>query len=474
MELVSLLSGSNRGAALPGLTVHGPIENVDVTSICFDSRAVSAGSLFCCFRGQHSDGHDHAEAAVAAGAVAVLCERPLDLGVAELRVASARAAMGPLAATLNGHPSDRLAVIGVTGTNGKTTTTHLLQAVLDHAGRPCGVIGTLTGVRTTPEAPDLQATLADMLAQGREAVAMEVSSHALDLHRVDGTNFAIAVFTNLSLDHLDYHGDLAAYFHAKAQLFRPELSRRAVVNLDDHHGRLLRDAPDIATVGYSLDQAAGLELDATGSSFSWRGHAVRLRLAGRFNVSNAVAAATAAAELGVDPAVVAEGLSSAGPVAGRFELIDEGQPFLVVVDYAHTPDGLEQLLAAARELVDGRVVVVFGAGGDRDHSKREPMGTIAVSRADVVVLTSDNPRSEDPAAIISAVERGTAEVSGHEPVLVEPDRRSAIALALSLARDGDAVVIAGKGHESTQVIGDTVTPFDDRLVARQLLGELVR
>jgi UDP-N-acetylmuramoyl-L-alanyl-D-glutamate--2,6-diaminopimelate ligase len=474
VELVSLLSGSNRGAALPGLTVHGRTENVDVTAICNDSRAVRRGSLFCCFRGLHADGHDHAEAAVAAGAVALLCERPLHLGVVELRVASARAAMGPLAATLNGHPSDRLAVIGVTGTNGKTTTTHLLQAVLEHAGRPCGVIGTLTGARTTPEAPDLQATLADMLAEGRQAVAMEVSSHALDLHRVDGTNFAIAVFTNLSMDHLDYHGDMAAYFHAKAQLFRPDLSQRAVVNLDDRHGRLLRDAADVATVGYSLDHAVALELDAAGSSFTWRGHAVRLRLAGRFNVSNAIAAATTAAEIGIDPELVADGLSSAGPVEGRFELIDEGQPFLVVVDYAHTPDGLDQLLTAARELVAGRVVVVFGAGGDRDRTKRSPMGAVAATRADVVVLTSDNPRNEDPAAIISAVEQGVALVSDRRAVMVETDRRSAISMALSLARAGDVVVIAGKGHETTQVVGDAVTPFDDRLVAKQLLAEMVR
>ncbi len=472
MELVALLSSSNRAANLPGLTVHGQAHNVDIASIAFDSRAVTPGSLFCCLRGLHEDGHDHAEAAVAAGAVALLCERSLDLGVVELRVASARAAMGPLAAALHGHPSDRLAVIGVTGTNGKTTTTHLLKAVFDHADRPCGLIGTLTGVRTTPEAPELQTTLAEMLADRRQAVAMEVSSHALDLHRVDGTRFAVAVFTNLSTDHLDYHGDMAAYFNAKARLFRPQLAERAVVNLDDAHGRLLRDAPDIATVGYSLDHAAELDLMAQGSSFTWRGHPVRLRLAGRFNVSNALAAATAAVALGIDPAVVAEGLSSAEPVDGRFELIDEGQPFLVVVDYAHTPDGLDQLLTAAHELVEGRVLVVFGAGGDRDSTKRPAMGAVAASRADVVVLTSDNPRGEDPDAIISAVQQGAATIRGRAPAIVEPDRRAAIATALSLARTGDAVVIAGKGHERTQIIGDQVIQFDDRLVARDLLSDL--
>jgi len=471
VEFGALLGGSNAAEALPGLTVDGQVQNVDISSIAYDSRDVRPGALFCCLPGLREDGHDHARAAVAAGAVALLCERPLGLGVVELQVQSARAAMGPIAAAFWGHPSEHLSVLGVTGTNGKTTTTHLLAAILNKAGRSCGVIGTLTGARTTPEAPDLHAQLAEMLAAGRQAVAMEVSSHALDLHRVRGTRFAVAVFTNLSSDHLDYHGDMNAYFQAKAQLFRPDLADRAVVNLDDPHGRLLCEAAEVATVGYSIDQAVDLELDARGSSFRWRDQPTRIRLAGRFNVSNALAAATAAAELGIDASTIADGLRAAGPIEGRFELVEEGQSFLVVVDYAHTPDGLEKLLAAIRELVHGRVIIVFGAGGDRDATKRPAMGRVTASLADVVVLTSDNPRGEDPAAIISEVKRG---VVGPPEPLIEPDRRKAIGVAVSLAGPGDAVVIAGKGHETTQVVGREILPFDDRLVAEGALRGLSR
>ncbi len=432
-----------------------------------DSRAVEAGSLFCCVPGAVHDGHDHAAAAVAAGAAALLCERPLALGVPELRVASVRAAMGPLAAVLAGRPSEHLAVVGVTGTNGKTTTVHLLASVLEAGGRSCGVIGTLTGARTTPEAPDLQARLADLHAEGRAAVAMEVSSHALDLHRVDGTRFRVAVFTNLSRDHLDHHGDMAAYFAAKARLFEPDLADVAVVNLDDPHGRLLRDAARLRSVGYELADAQDLVLGPAGSTFTWRGAEVRLGLAGRFNVANALAAATAAGELGVHPEQVATGLAAAGPVPGRFERIDAGQPFLAVVDFAHTPDGLEQLLAAGRELArEGRLLVVFGAGGDRDPSKRPAMGEVAARLADVVVLTSDNPRHEDPAAIISEVHHGMEDTTS---VHIEPDRRAAIALAVAQAGPGDVLLVAGKGHETTQTIGDEVVPFDDREVLRDAL-----
>jgi UDP-N-acetylmuramoyl-L-alanyl-D-glutamate--2,6-diaminopimelate ligase len=432
-----------------------------------DSRAVEAGDVFCCVTGAHHDGHDHAPAAVAAGAALLVCERPLGLGVPELRVRSVRAAMGPIAAALVGHPSERLEVVGITGTNGKTTVAHLLAATLEAAGRSCGVIGTLTGTRTTPEAPELQDRLATLADDGTRAVAMEVSSHALDLHRVDGTRFRVAVFTNLSRDHLDHHGDMAAYFQAKARLFEPELSDAAVCNLDDPYGRLLVDAARIPTVGYSLADAEDLELGPSGSRFRWRGADVELPLAGRFNVSNALAVATVAAELGLEPAEVARGLAGGAPVPGRFERVDVGQGFLAVVDYAHTPDGLEQLLRSARELVAGRVIVVFGAGGDRDRSKRAPMGEVASRLADVVVLTTDNPRSEAPAAIISEVRRG---MEDDVDLRVEPDRRAAIALAVAEAADGDVVVVAGKGHETTQVIGDDVRPFDDRAELRAALG----
>lgn len=440
---------------------------VEVRRAVHDSRLVEPGALFCCVPGEIYDGHDHAPAAVAAGAAALLCERPLGLGVPELRVASVRAAMGPLAAELAGRPSDHLAVVGVTGTNGKTTTVHLIKAIAESAGLPCGLIGTLTGARTTPEAPELQERLAELRSGHMAAVAMEVSSHALDLHRVDGTRFRVAVFTNLSRDHLDHHGDMSSYFQAKARLFGPDLCELAVLNLDDPHGRLLRDAAEVPSVGYQLADAEDLVLDHAGSQFTWRGVPMRVGLAGRFNVANAVAAATAAAALGITPEQVAAGLASAGSVPGRVERIDEGQPFLALVDYAHTPDGLEQLLLAARELVgSGRVILAFGAGGDRDHSKRPQMGQVASHLADVVILTTDNPRHEDPAAIISQVESGIDEPLD---LRIEPDRRTAITVAVAAARPGDVVLVAGKGHEATQTFGDEVLPFDDRSVLRDTL-----
>ena len=285
---------------------------------------------------------------------------------------------------------------------------------------------------------------------------MEVSSHALALHRVDGTRFAVSVFTNLSRDHLDFHPTMSDYFQAKARLFTPDLTERAVVNLDDPYGHLLSDAASVPTVGYTLDDAREFAVDAVGSRFRWRGVELTVPIGGRFNVSNALAAATAAGELGVDPEIAAVGLAAAGPVRGRFELVDAGQPFQVIVDYAHTPDGLDQLLGAAREVATpGRVIVVFGAGGDRDPTKRSAMGEVAARQADRVVLTSDNPRGEDPGAIIAAVKQGVHDVA----LTVEPDRRLAIALALADARPGDVVVIAGKGHETTQTIGDRGAPL---------------
>ncbi len=343
-----------------------------------------------------------------------------------------------------------------------------MRSILETAGRPCGLIGTLTGTRTTPAAPELQAALAAFVASGKRAVAMEVSSHALVQHRVDGTRFAVGVFTNLSPDHLDYHATMAAYFQAKARLFDPALSDRAVVCLDDPHGRLLRDAALVPTVGYSLADATDVELTPNGSRFRWRG-SKRAGLAGRFNLSNALAAATAATELGVDVEAVAAGLAAAEPVPGRFELVDAGQDFTVAVDFAHTPEGIEAVLTAARELAAGQVVIVFGCGGDRDRSKRPAMGEAAARGADRVVLTSDNPRSESPSAIIDAVRSGIPDVTD---LLVEPDRRAAITAALAAARAGDVVVVAGKGHETTQDHGDTVVAFDDREVTRTVLEDL--
>jgi UDP-N-acetylmuramoyl-L-alanyl-D-glutamate--2,6-diaminopimelate ligase len=375
--------------------------------------------------------------------------------------------MGLLAAAFAGDPSRDLQVVGITGTNGKTTTAHLLHHVLERAGRRCGLIGTLTGQRTTPESPDLQARLRHFADEGADSVVMEVSSHALALGRVDGTRFAVAVFTNLSRDHLDFHGSMEDYFHAKAMLFDPDRADRAVVNIDDPNGRLLFEAATLPTRGFGMADAADVELAVASSSFRWRDQQVRLPMGGAFNVLNAIGAAEVAIDLGLDPATIADALASVPPAPGRFELVDRGQPFAGVVDYAHTPDGLEQLLRSARRVVgNGRVVVVFGCGGERDVSKRPAMGEVASRLADQLYLTSDNPRGEDPEEIIDDVRRGIPTDRG---LVVDPDRRAAIFAAVADAGADDIVVIAGKGHETTQTIGADVLPFDDRVVAAEAL-----
>jgi UDP-N-acetylmuramoyl-L-alanyl-D-glutamate--2,6-diaminopimelate ligase len=441
---------------------------VDVTAVTYDSRAVVPGALFCCLPGQVRDGHDFAPAAVAAGASALLVERPLDLGVTQVRVADARRAMAFAAAAFHGHPSRSLAVVGVTGTNGKTTVTALLHAALEAAGRPTGVIGTLTGARTTPEAPELQARLAEFRDRGDVAVAMEVSSHALALDRTEGTRFDVAVFTNLSRDHLDFHASMEDYFAAKARLFEPERSAAAVVNADDPHGRLLSDAARIPTRTYSLDDVTDLRVGVTSSTGTWRGHRLHVPFGGAYNVGNALAAATTAVELGVDVATALDGIAAAPPVPGRFEVVSEDP--MVVVDYAHTPDGLEQLLRSVRAgAAGGRLLVVFGAGGDRDREKRPAMGEAVSRLADVAVVTSDNPRSEHPGAIVDAVAAGAA---GPAELVREVDRRAAIALALRQAGPGDVVVVAGRGHEPQQDVGGQLVPFDDRTVVREELARL--
>ena len=449
--------------------IVGDPEGVDVTSVVHDSRAVTPGALFCCVPGATTDGHDFAPAAVEAGAVALVCERALPLTVAQAVVAETRVAMGPLSSTINGDPSRALEVVGVTGTNGKTTTTHLLRSIFEHAGRRAEVIGTLTGARTTPEATELQALLAQFRDDGVRAVAMEVSSHALSQHRVDGVWFRVGVFTNLSRDHLDFHHTMDEYFEAKARLFTDDRCATAVVNTDDPYGRRLADRLTIPWDACTFDQLRAVDVQADSARAIWDGVELRVPFGGRFNLMNALAAALSARALGIDQATAAEGIAAAGPVAGRFESVSAGQPFHVVVDYAHTPDGLEQVLRAAREIAgQGQVLVVFGAGGDRDHSKRAPMGEVAARLADRVVVTSDNPRTESPSAIIEDVLTG---ISDRSHVLVEPDRRAAIRAALAAAHRGDVVVIAGKGHETTQTTGTDVVAFDDRVVARTLLEE---
>lgn len=446
--------------------VSGDVATV-VDDVFADDRDVQPGGLFCCVVGARTDGHDKAAAAVAAGAVALVCQQPLGLGVPEIVVSDTRLALGPVAAVVHGDPSRSLCCVGVTGTNGKTTTAALIGTILRAAGRSVAVIGTLTGTRTTPEAPDLQRNLAQLLARGVDAVVMEVSSHALAQHRVDEMHFDAAVFTNLSRDHLDFHGTMEEYFRAKARLFEPDLSLRGVVNVDDAHGRLLRDASSIPVEGFGLADAEPIRGLAP-VDLTWRGESVVMPLAGRFNVYNSLAAAFAASCLGIDDATIRRGLREVEPVPGRFEMVGTGGARRVIVDYAHTPDGLANALHAATELADGnRVLLVFGAGGDRDRTKRPLMGAVAQD-ADIVIVTDDNPRSESPRRITDEILTG---MTREDRVIVEHDRRRAIARALDASRSGDVVLIAGKGHETTQTIGERVLPFDDRVVARELLTE---
>lgn len=463
-----------RSMALPDLAEAAPglvgwSGNAEISGLAHDSRAVKPGDLFFCVPGANHDGHDFAADALARGATGLVVERLLDLDCPQLHTNSVRQAMGPVSSAFYGHPSRSMVVVGVTGTNGKTTVCSLLGSVLKAAGLQTEVLGTLTGVLTTLESVDLQHQLAGWRSAGIDAAVMEVSSHALDQHRVDGSRFDVAVFTNLTADHLDYHRTIEEYFAAKARLFTPQLSDRSVVNRGDDHGRKLAAEPRIPTVGYD-PQNVPVRVGPRDLGLRWRGQDVRLPLTGRFNAANALAAAEAALLLGASSSEVVAGLNSAAPVPGRFETIESECPYTVVVDYAHTPDGLAQVLSAARELVggSGRLRVVFGCGGDRDSLKRPMMGRVAAELADQVIVTSDNPRSEDPEAIIADIVSGIPEKS--VGVSTQPDRRAAIAQCLDNASDGDVVVVAGKGHEANQTVGDRVIPFDDRVVARELLA----
>jgi UDP-N-acetylmuramoyl-L-alanyl-D-glutamate--2,6-diaminopimelate ligase len=503
-------------SALAPSSVDGPAapdEAVEITSLAYDSRAVAPGTLFFCVPGFRADGHEFAPAAVAAGAAALVVERPLGLGVPELLVGSARAAMAPIAARFYGEPARQLDVVGVTGTNGKTTTAYLVRALLAAGGRQCGLLGTVKSViggrerevqRTTPEAIELQADLREMLDGGDRACAIEVSSHALELGRADAIPFAAAVFTNLTQDHLDFHPDMEGYFAAKRRLFLPpgdaEPPRAAIVNVGDPYGRRLAAEIDGAitfAVDAPADYAASeLRCGFGGCSFRLRTpageHELALPMPGRFNVANALGALAAAHSLGIELDVLLAALERGVRVPGRFEPVDEGQEFAVLVDYAHTPDSLENVLRAARELTgrvggagqgqgEGRVICVFGAGGDRDRGKRPLMGEIATRLADVVLVTSDNPRSEDPESIIAEIMAGAAAQveyngggggSGPARVRCLTDRREAIAEAVAAGAGGDVLVIAGKGHEQGQEFAaGRKIPFDDVTVAREALWQ---
>ncbi len=435
--------------AVAGAEVSGD-GSTEVDAVVHNLRDVRRGTLFCCVKGSRIDGHELAAEAISKGAPALVVERLLNVDAAQLRVRETRAAMGPISAEVSGHPSRQLKVCGVTGTNGKTTTVAFLSSIFEAAGLPTLTIGSLSAHEpgrppNTPEAPELQSMLAEAVAGGVSAVAMEVSSIGLAQHRVDGTWFAAGVFTNLTQDHLEFHGDMESYFAAKRSLFVEERVAAAVVNRDDPYGvRLLAElqGSPFPVIPYSIEDRK-----------------IPIQLPGRYNQSNAQAALAAAVILGVDREMAVLAMAAVERIPGRMDRVDAGQDFTALVDYAHTPDALANSLQAARQLADrNRVIVVFGCGGDRDQAKRPVMGAVATDLADHAVLTSDNPRSEDPGAIIEQVARGA---SGKK-LDIEPDRRTAIRVAVEIARPGDVVLVAGKGHETGQEIGDRVIPFDDR------------
>jgi UDP-N-acetylmuramoyl-L-alanyl-D-glutamate--2,6-diaminopimelate ligase len=458
---------------------------VEIADLSYDSRKVGPDAAFFCVAGERVDGHSLAWEAIERGAAALVVERELEAGVPQLVVDDVRASMAVAADAFFGEPTKELDVAGVTGTNGKTTTAFLLQAMLEAAGRSSGLVGTIEwivgGQRrpapfTTPEAIDLQRLFREMLDAGDQSVAVEASSHGAAFRRLDRVRFDALVFTNLSQDHLDLHGTMEEYFVTKRRLFTGAQPPPAAVNVGSEWGRRLAvdlsDQHRAPLVTFGLDEDAevrpeGLEVTLGGSRFRAAGIEIETRLRGLFNVENVLGAVAAGLVLDLDEQAIAEGIARVSGVPGRFEAVDEGQPFFVVVDYSHTPDSLGTALRAARGLAEGKVIAVFGAGGDRDRSKRPLMGKVAAELADVAIVTSDNPRSEDPLAIIQDVLQGAG-----LDVEIDPDRRSAIERAVSLAEPGDVVLIAGKGHEQGQDLGGVVHPFDDRAVAREALAAL--
>jgi UDP-N-acetylmuramoyl-L-alanyl-D-glutamate--2,6-diaminopimelate ligase len=469
-------------AALADPKIRGD-ETILVTDVAFDSREVTPGAVFFCVPGSRVDGHSFAPSAIDRGAAALVVERWLEPGIPQILVPSVRATMGPMSAAAFADPASSMKTVGVTGTNGKTTITYLLGSIFAAANWTPGVVGT-TGAsiagapvplaRTTPEAPDLQRLLAQMRDRDVRAAAMEVSSHALEQRRVDGFVFDVAIFTNLSQDHLDFHPSMEAYFEAKARLFDSSHARVGAVNVGDAFGRRLVEV-GIPVTTYAVEERADLEAtDVTvtrdGIAFSAGRLAIRSALRGAFNVENVLASVAGARLLGIEDAAIADGIAALDRVPGRMEPVEAGQRFLTVVDYAHTPDSIRSVLRAARPLTSGRLILVFGCGGDRDRAKRPLMGAAATANADLAVITTDNPRSEDPLAIIREIEIGARREGG--AFISEPDRRQAIRLALHEAAAGDVVIIAGRGHEPFQEWRDTRVPFDDRLVVREELEAL--
>ena len=469
-----------------GAHVEGDRQTI-ISDLAYDSRAVRPGTLFFCVPGARSDGHAFAADAVRSGASALVVERDIDATVPRIHVPSVRAAMGPMAAAFFGEPSRAMTLVGATGTNGKTTTTFMLESVLRAMDLRAGLIGTVEThladvvepvTRTTPEAIDLQRLLARMRDAGVRAAAMEVSSEGLHFERVESTRFACSIFTNLSQDHLNTHGTMEAYFEAKALLFRPAMSARAVANIGDPSGARLAAAIEIPCTTYAIDAGADvraerIELAPRSVRFDAITGAdripLRIELPALHNVENALAVVATAVAMAWPMDAVVAGLGALRGVPGRLEPVDAGQDFTVLVDYAHTPDSLENVLRAARAFTPGgaRLIAVFGCGGDRDRGKRPQMGRVAVELADHTIITSDNPRTEEPGAIIAEIEAGARAAGGSYDV--EPDRRAAIVRAVAGARSGDVIVIAGKGHETGQQFADGTVPFDDRIVAREAL-----
>lgn len=470
----------------------GPLD-VGITDIACDSRKVKAGSLFVALRGVHEDGHAYIPAAIKAGAVAVLCDTLSDIsGITQVKVASTLEALARVSVRFWDNPSNRLRMVGITGTNGKTTTSYLIEAIFQQHHWPTGVLGTINyrlgedqkpAPNTTPFANDLQRFLSSVVTRGGKACVMEVSSHALALNRVDGVEFDVAVFTNLTQDHLDFHKTMERYAEAKKELFKrvaaspKKTPKRAVINADDAWSESMVKGIDLPLWRYRLHGPADLYTthlvcDASGSRFDLHtphGHApVSLPLLGEYNVMNALAAAGAALALDVPLKTVVQGLEQTKGVPGRMERIVGNQPFTVVVDYAHTDDALRKVLNALRRLKPGRLIVVFGCGGDRDRTKRPLMGEAAAQLCDEVIVTSDNPRSEEPAKIVLDIEVGVRRVrQDHYDIII--DREKAIAHAISIAKAGDIICLAGKGHENYQILTDRTIPFDDREVAKRLL-----
>ena len=447
---------------------------MEISGIAENTDQVQPGYLFACVVGSHVDGHNLAAEAVSKGAVALLTERELDVAIPQVRVPDTRAALAFVAAAFYDDPSRHLRMFGVTGTNGKTTTARLLSSILQAYKWKTTTIGTLEGQYTTPPPVQMQALLGKYRDEGRNAIVMEVSSAGLVQHRVDAIRFSAGIFTNLSQDHLDYHKTMQSYFEAKSRLFEPGRCEKAVINRDDIYGRRLIERLATPCFPFGLDAAENLEVGPLGSSFDFEGQHIELPLIGRFNVSNALAAITAARSVSVPLGVIAGALANVAQVPGRMERIEKGQPFTVIVDFAHTPDGLESVLNFARSTArqhDAKVAIVFGCGGDRDRAKRPHMGASAERLADRVIVTTDNARSEDPQVIANEVIAG---MSNSNSAQVELDRRAAITVALKIAAPGDVVVIAGKGHEATQEIAGVKTSFDDRLIAGEILDGVSR